>query len=168
MAGQAHGPGGADDPENPADPGGPATRGRPDEPGGPAAHGRPDEPGDLEEQLEDLSSDPVRWLVSAVNTLPQAQRDAVYAWLLRREAAVPAPGGPRLPSLELENVLMRPGSPALAQSVRTAFTGGQQMVPVRFPAEQHAQLREWCGEHGFSMATVIRGLVARFLEGQRA
>jgi hypothetical protein len=43
---------------------------------------------------------------------------------------------------------------------------GQQMVPVRFSSEQHAQLRQWCGEHGFSMATVIRGLVARFLEGQ--
>jgi hypothetical protein len=42
----------------------------------------------------------------------------------------------------------------------------QQVVPVRFTAEQHAQLREWCAEHGFSMATVIRGLVARFLEGQ--
>jgi hypothetical protein len=42
----------------------------------------------------------------------------------------------------------------------------QQVVPVRFPTQQHAQLREWCAEHGFSMATVIRGLVARFLEGQ--
>jgi hypothetical protein len=40
------------------------------------------------------------------------------------------------------------------------------MVPVRFSSEQHAQLRQWCSEHGFSMATVIRGLVARFLEGQ--
>jgi hypothetical protein len=41
-----------------------------------------------------------------------------------------------------------------------------QVVPVRFSAEQHAQLREWCAEHGFSMATVVRGLVARFLESQ--
>ena len=40
------------------------------------------------------------------------------------------------------------------------------MVPVRFSTDQHAQLREWCAEHGFSMATVIRGLVARFLESQ--
>ena len=44
--------------------------------------------------------------------------------------------------------------------------GAQQVVPVRFPAEQHAQLRDWCAEHGFSMATVIRGLVTRFLETQ--
>jgi hypothetical protein len=41
------------------------------------------------------------------------------------------------------------------------------MVPVRFPADQHARLREWCAQHGFSMATVIRGLVAKFLEDQR-
>jgi hypothetical protein len=42
----------------------------------------------------------------------------------------------------------------------------QQMVPVRFSSDQHAQLRQWCSEHGFSMATVIRGLVSRFLETQ--
>jgi len=42
----------------------------------------------------------------------------------------------------------------------------QQMVPVRFPADQHAKLRDWCAEHGFSMATVIRGLVAKFLDDQ--
>jgi hypothetical protein len=40
------------------------------------------------------------------------------------------------------------------------------MVPVRFSSEQHARLRQWCSEHGFSMATVIRGLVSRFLESQ--
>ena len=40
------------------------------------------------------------------------------------------------------------------------------MVPVRFPADQHARLRDWCTEHGFSMATVIRGLVAKFLDDQ--
>jgi len=39
-------------------------------------------------------------------------------------------------------------------------------VPVRFSSDQHAQLRQWCSEHGFSMATVIRGLVSRFLETQ--
>jgi len=39
-------------------------------------------------------------------------------------------------------------------------------VPIRLPAEQHAALREWCADHGFSMATVVRGLVERFLEEQ--
>jgi hypothetical protein len=56
--------------------------------------------------------------------------------------------------------LQQAGGPPPAHQI------GQQMVPVRFSTEQHAQLRTWCTEHGFSMATVIRGLVARFLEGQ--
>ena len=56
--------------------------------------------------------------------------------------------------------------PDVMKALQAAGPAGQQMVPVRFPAEQHAQLREWCAGHGFSMATVIRGLVARFLEGQ--
>jgi hypothetical protein len=58
--------------------------------------------------------------------------------------------------------------PNLELATRTplAQASGQQIVPVRFSSEQHAQLRQWCSEHGFSMATVIRGLVARFLEGQ--
>jgi hypothetical protein len=38
------------------------------------------------------------------------------------------------------------------------------MVTVRLPQSQHAQLREWCAGHGFSMAGTIRGLVERFLE----
>jgi aromatic ring-cleaving dioxygenase len=54
----------------------------------------------------------------------------------------------------------------ITQGLRGAPPAAQQMVPVRFSTDQHAQLREWCAEHGFSMATVIRGLVARFLEGQ--
>lgn len=114
--------------------------------------------------------DPVQLLVSAVETLPQADQGLVYAWLLRR---LPDP---------VADELARPGAPrrvpmaALLQSGMTvAVSGsaqlfpqssGQQMVPVRFSSEQHARLREWCTEHGFSMATVVRGLVARFLEGQ--
>ncbi len=51
---------------------------------------------------------------------------------------------------------------------RSPGSAAQQMVPVRFSAEQHARLRAWCTEHGFSMATVIRGLVDRFLDSQQA
>lgn len=118
-----------------------------------------------------IPKDPVQLLIEALGTLPQPDRDAVYAWLLRRDDPLPAPGaGPGQPltgSLgQVTTALFQPGGAGIAQSVRTAVASGQQMVPVRFPTEQHAQLREWCAEHGFSMATVIRGLVARFLEGQ--
>ena len=118
--------------------------------------------------------DPVQLLVSAVGTLPQADQAMVYTWLLRRvpdldpgaagQLARPHRPGP----ISLAN-LFQPGmtlTVAQAPGPQVPQSTGQQMVPVRFSSEQHAQLREWCTEHGFSMATVIRGLVARFLEGQ--
>jgi|SRR6185437_5983385 len=110
------------------------------------------------------SPDVVRLLVQAVGTLPAAERDQVYTWLLGRAMAGPfgashLPGRMREVSAQLLS-LQQAGGPPAAQQI------GQQVVPVRFSTEQHAQLRTWCTEHGFSMATVIRGLVARFLEGQ--
>ncbi|HEX4703643.1 MAG TPA: hypothetical protein VH352_16055 [Pseudonocardiaceae bacterium] len=48
----------------------------------------------------------------------------------------------------------------------SVFGRGQQVVPVRLPTELHARLRSWCADNGFSMATVVRGLVSRFLDGQ--
>lgn len=118
--------------------------------------------------------DPPELLVQAVNQLAPGERDAVLAWLLR---VVPSARGitpvgyearmaqfrfaPDQFGQQLSGRLPRPGKPPAGAS-----PGAQQMVPVRFPAEQHAQLRDWCAEHGFSMATVIRGLVARFLETQ--
>lgn len=116
----------------------------------------------------DAPKDPAQVLVNAIGALPEADRDLVYTWLLRRgfeagaASGLTAPGrarGVSLAALLQQNVTLAPGAP-LAQA------SGQQMVPVRFSSDQHARLRQWCGEHGFSMATVIRGLVSRFLEGQ--
>lgn len=107
--------------------------------------------------------DAVAVLVGAVSALPPADRDLVYRWLLRRDEAPPVPGRRGWPRAAMR---AGPPEPDVIKALQAAGPGGQQMVPVRFPAEQHAQLREWCAGHGFSMATVIRGLVARFLEGQ--
>jgi hypothetical protein len=111
--------------------------------------------------------DPVQVLVSAIGALPAADRDLVYAWLLRQGFGPEEAGVLALPararSVPLAALLQQEvtlGRGALTQA------SGQQMVPVRFSSQQHAQLRQWCSEHGFSMATVIRGLVSRFLEGQ--
>ncbi|HKT02405.1 MAG TPA: hypothetical protein VJT31_22980 [Rugosimonospora sp.] len=41
---------------------------------------------------------------------------------------------------------------------------GNQLVTIRLPAEQHERLRTWCGDHNFTMAAVVRGLIERFLE----
>jgi hypothetical protein len=110
------------------------------------------------------STDSLELLVKALGMLPDTERDQVYVWLLGRSMAG-SYGSGQLPSRlrevssQLLSLQSAGGSPGSQQI-------GQQIVPVRFAADQHAQLRSWCAEHGFSMATVIRGLVARFLEGQ--
>jgi hypothetical protein len=114
--------------------------------------------------------DPAELLVRAINTLPPAERDRVYLWLLRRQQIVVprAEWAAQLqpPVAGLAPASLRQAGTATAALRQAGMASGQQMVPVRFSSEQHAQLREWCAEHGFSMATVIRGLVTRFLEGQ--
>ena len=112
--------------------------------------------------------DPVRVLVKAIGVLPAADRDLVYAWLLRRGFEEGEAGVLTVPARFRRMSVATLREPNLELATRTplAQASGQQMVPVRFSSEQHAQLRQWCSEHGFSMATVIRGLVARFLEGQ--
>jgi hypothetical protein len=128
----------------------------------------------------DAPKDPVELLVKALAAVPEADRDLVYTWLLRRvtepepvsgpvtRRARPAPLATLLQTIQ-SNVTLSPGLEAgvtVIPGTALPQASGQQMVPVRFSSEQHAQLRQWCSEHGFSMATVIRGLVTRFLEGQ--
>ncbi len=119
--------------------------------------------------MSEDAKDPAELLMQAVATLPPEDKDAVLTWLLRtgfRGTGV-SPGGPF-------RQLMRAGQLGRGPEYLASYApaagrpqpGAQQVVPVRFPAEQHAQLRDWCAEHGFSMATVIRGLVTRFLETQ--
>ena len=118
-----------------------------------------------------------RLLVQAVGQLPPEDRDRVYAWLLRtgfrsQRAGVPGPLARRLGwelghQQQVQTQTREWGQAVVAELVRGSSSPAQQMVPVRFSADQHARLRAWCGEHGFSMATVIRGLVDRFLESQQ-
>jgi hypothetical protein len=44
--------------------------------------------------------------------------------------------------------------------------GALRTMPVRFPERQYQRLKEWCAEHNFPMAVVVRGLVERFLDEQ--
>ena len=152
-----------------ADPPPPPERPEPPEPPGPAD--APGFPGPESGHDMPAPGDPVVLLVSAIGTLPDEQRDLVLTWLLHQRPAIyrhtALSGTPQ--AGEAFQVRWPAEEPLLAGgSMRAAGATGQQVVPVRFPAEQHAQLREWCAEHGFSMATVIRGLVARFLESQAA
>jgi hypothetical protein len=128
----------------------------------------PEKPPDAAGQPGPAVKDPAQLLVKAIGALPEADRDRVYTWLLHRgfqtrEAGVVAiPGrSRRAPVATLLEQDLQP-----VPEVSLTQASAQQMVPVRFSSEQHAQLRQWCSDHGFSMATVIRGLVSRFLEGQ--
>jgi len=107
-------------------------------------------------------------LLEALRSLPAEQRDTVLAWLLGRLGTA---------ALDLglaRSLLAQPVAGHSRERARgfvlshagAALGGEQQVVPVRFSADQHAALREWCQQHGFSMATVVRGLVAQFLETQ--
>jgi hypothetical protein len=162
----------------------PPPPGPPPPPSPPPPQGPPPPPGQGEppgppEPAGAAGDDPVELLVRAVGTLPAGQRDLVLTWLLRQQPSVYRHQALR-DTIQARRVFAGE-EPSQASafgpeldpiigtgSLRAAGATGQQVVPVRFPAEQHAQLREWCAEHGFSMATVIRGLVARFLESQAA
>jgi hypothetical protein len=170
------------DPPEPPEPADPPAPPGPTEPPMPVGTLEPDDlepfvppesPADADADATDAS----RLLVQAVGQLPPADRDRVYAWLLRTgfrpsPAGVPGPLARRL-GWELgrpqgvQTQTREWGAAVVAELVRGSSSQAQQMVPVRFSADQHARLRAWCGEHGFSMATVIRGLVDRFLESQQ-
>ena len=138
-------------------------------PGGAAATAgaAPDAPQDSgpAEPIES-STDPVRLVVHAAGQLPPEQRDLVLTWLLRQRPGLSRQWTLGVRASEHAAELQALQLSAAGQPGRGMTPTAQQVVPVRFSAEQHAQLREWCAEHGFSMATVVRGLVARFLDSQ--
>jgi hypothetical protein len=104
-------------------------------------------------------------LLKAVNGLSKEDRDEVMLWVLDRSFGRPPFTGMQRDLIEKMPTLAPPSLEELKAGTRR---GEHQVVPIRLPSEQHAALRDWCTEHGFSMATVVRGLVERFLEEQGA
>src|SRR6266568_6122233 len=107
-------------------------------------------------------------LLKALRALSPEERDRVMAELLDArlqpaQAAGPLPAPP--PSV-LPHALPGAGEhvAALRESLALEAAGPWQTVPVRLPVELHEHLRQWCQANGFTMAVVLRGLVARFLE----
>lgn len=84
-------------------------------------------------------------------------RKAIVAWLLESRFAVSA--------ADAEDQAERPRTVKLFSGLPL---GESQLVTVRLPQELHGQLRDWCSEHGFTMASVIRGVVERFVSERRA
>jgi hypothetical protein len=137
---------------------------------------------------------PAQKLVELLEGLPVEDRKELTAWLLgmgRAPAAVafgphrgpstgplaaplaaPLAGAETTTWVSEMPMARQPISPErifrLLPPLASALAAGEesQLVTIRLPAERHTQLRAWCSEHGFTMASVVRGLVERFLEQQ--
>jgi hypothetical protein len=116
-------------------------------------------------------------LLKAVRGLPQREQDQVLAALIRSALPSPAttagrPGPVSLPhprsgSAPVPSEMLLISDPmTAAQAGSVEASGPVAMLPVRLPPELHERLRRWSNEHGFSMASVVRGLVERFLDEQ--
>ena len=116
-------------------------------------------------------------MVKAVRSLPPEEQDALLEAMLEpRLAPWPIPGEPGLPASELLPGRVQthgllghdPGvGVGLTLPPLGPETGGPwQSVPVRLSTDQHERLKQWCQANGFTMAVVLRGLVARFLDDQ--
>jgi hypothetical protein len=106
--------------------------------------------------------EPAKRLTELLETLPAEERKAITAWLLERRP---------LGMAALMSTIGHTGHSGRGERV-SRLTGAlpvgedSQLITIRLPAERHAQLRDWCAEHEFTMAAVVRGLVERFLEQQ--
>lgn len=113
---------------------------------------------------ESASASPAQQLTDLLDTLPEADRKRLTAWLLGRLGGT----GRSLSAwqLSLREQARLTGAPGRLTGTLPAGEDSQ-LVTIRLPAERHAALRDWCATHEFSMAAVIRGLVERFLEQQQ-
>jgi hypothetical protein len=112
--------------------------------------------------MDEQEPSPRELLARAVDGLEPAERQRVTSWLLDRSFGGQFSGHP----IGIGTGITRETRERLAETLGSARRGDYQVVPIRLPTEQHAALRDWCAEHGFTMATVVRGLVERFLDEQ--
>src|SRR5262245_25763351 len=102
---------------------------------------------------------PPEKLVEVLETLPVDTRREILVWLLGQNR--PMVGAPW-------TITPEPRLRAMLGMLGGALPAGEesQLVTIRLPADRHAELRTWCTENSFTMASVVRGLVERFLEDQ--
>jgi hypothetical protein len=120
-----------------------------------------------------------RLMVKAVRSLPPEEQDALLEAMLEpRLVPWPGPGERALPADPVHRISGQdPRIEIAARDPRIELTmpplgpetgGPWQSVPVRLSTDQHERLKQWCQANGFTMAVVLRGLVARFLDDQAA
>ena len=119
--------------------------------------------------------DITRLLLKAVRTLPDDEQRAVFEYFFEKGtgAAQSSFFSQLPPGAELSGVAAlsafsgRDRSALAALLVGQKPMGGDQVtVPVRLSEAQHRRLKEWCAEHNFPMAVVVRGLIDRFLDSR--
>ena len=122
-----------------------------------------------------------RLMLKAVRSLPPEEQDTLLEAMLEPRLAPrpvpgpadPGPAGPGLAAVEVHGPVPPPRGYGPERGFGVTLpplgpeTGGPwQSVPVRLSTDQHERLKQWCQANGFTMAVVLRGLVARFLDDQ--
>lgn len=113
-----------------------------------------------------------RLLLKAVKGLPEDEQRIVFEYFFER--GIGFPQAPFLGRFMHEAVELRESTGQVVgpepAALSTLFTAqkpigpDQIMIPVRLSEAQHRRLKEWCAEHNFPMAVVVRGLIERFLD----
>jgi hypothetical protein len=124
-------------------------------------------------------SELTKLLLKAIRGMPDEEQDKVLEELLeaRFGAGQVAQGVAGLAELPREVVAglpdLLPSRLSMGVEPRMELLKGTPgagetltMVPARLSSEQHERLKQWCQANGFTMAVVLRGLVARFLDEQ--
>jgi hypothetical protein len=101
---------------------------------------------------------PAERLVEVLETLPVRERQQITTWLIEN--------GRGNAMMQAGLTWPAPRGDAPPRVATLLSSADSQLVTIRLSTERHAELRDWCTEHGFSMAAVVRGLVERFLEEQ--
>ena len=111
-----------------------------------------------------------RLMVKAVRSLPAEEQDALLEAMLEpRLVSWPDPVGSGLRPDPVHRIYGQEPRYEVTLPPLGPETGGPwQSVPVRLSTDQHERLKQWCQTNGFTMAVVLRGLVARFLDDQAA
>jgi hypothetical protein len=95
-------------------------------------------------------------LLKALDSLPERDRELVLRTLLT---------GGITPGRGASHLRAGRAPVSFPEQIRHQM---EQPLLVRLPTDLHDRLRTWATTHGFSMASVVRGLVERFLDDQGA
>ena len=110
-----------------------------------------------------------RLLLKAIRGLPEKEQQVVLEHLVASGLAAGQARSTGRPARAMKQRMVV-GAMDSEESLQPVLRGGpgpgHQMIPVRLSEPQHRLLKDWCAEHGFPMAVVVRGLVERFLEDQ--